>query len=61
MLSDHSLIKNQNLPDVIRNAADFMEHMKIESIRIEEEKLKKKEQHLAEEIEKMSLNESNIN
>ncbi len=29
MLSDHSLIKNQYLPDVIRKAADFMEEMKI--------------------------------
>lgn len=29
MLSDHSVTKNQYLPDVIRKAADFMEEMKI--------------------------------
>lgn len=42
MLSDHSLTKNQYLPDVIRKAADFMEEMKIKSIEIEKEKLHKK-------------------
>jgi len=29
MLSDHGVLKNKNLADVIRNAADFMEKMKI--------------------------------
>ena len=29
MLSDHSLMKNKYLPDVIRGAADFMEEMRI--------------------------------
>ncbi len=43
MLSDHSQLKNKYLPDVIRAAADFMEEMRVEAVRIEEEKIRKRE------------------